>query len=161
MKKTLYGIEWNIAQCLGIDRTVVNRVLSAYTDFCIEEVKSGKRLTLGSIAYIVPKRELISYKSTLSYICDVVARNNGFTYNTVLSIVNKYYDILLEDILSGNSVTIKSLVNIHPLKEEGVVTRIHSSASQRLKNEVESSGNPIRVHTHMYLRRQIKGGVNE
>lgn len=160
MEKTpLFTRVWYIAKDLNIDQTAVSRILCAYINFCKEDLKSGKRVSLSDIVYIVPNQEIFSYKSTLSYICDLIARNNGFTYNTVLTVINAFFKAIKLDIFEGKSATVRGIVTIQPLKEGGKVTRIHSSVSQSLQSEMKEIGNSVRVHTHLGLKRELRGNL--
>ena len=156
-KTTLFSSVYNIAKDLHIEQTVVQRILNAYFDYCKQELCMGYRVSFSDIAIIVPKYEIVTYKATLGYICYSIAKNNGFSFNTVFTVVDTFLARLRDDIIEGKPATIRGIVTLKPYKEDGVITRVHSAISQSLQNIVKANDNSVRAHTHQSIKRIIKG----
>lgn len=156
MKKTaLITRVYNISEALNIPQGLVDSVVREYYSFLREELVQGRRISLSSIVYIVPENEVKEYRVTLAYICKVISTRCSCTYNTVNEIISKLYETIWEDLLNGTSVTFHGLCNVHPLKYDGVVSRVQSSVSLSLTELMRENGGTVRVHTNQALKYRL------
>ena len=156
MKKTaLITRVYKISNDLNITQGLVDSVVREYYSFLREELVMGHRVSLSSIVYIVPENEVLDYKVTLAYICKVISARCSCTYNTVTEIISKLFETVWEDLLNGSSVTFHGLCNVHPLKYNGVISRVQSSVSLSLTELVRSNGGSVRVHTNQALKYRL------
>lgn len=147
---------YGVANELNIERTLVDRVVKAYLNFCKNELRCGHRVNFLDIAQVVPDIEYVDYNTTFAYKCAMVAETYSVPYYTVVSIVRGYLDTVRDDIFNGRPANIYGIMTLTPLKENGVVTRVHSSISQSLQQDLMSFGNHARVYTNKRFKRRVK-----
>lgn len=146
----------DVANELNIEKTLVDRVVKAYLNFCKNELRCGHRVNFFDIAQVVPDVEYVDYNTTFAYKCSVVAEAYAVPYNTVVTIVRGYLDTVRDDIFSGRPANIYGIMTLTPLRENGVVTRVHSSISQSLQQDLLNFGNHARVYTNKRFKRRVK-----
>lgn len=148
---------YTIANSLNIEIALVDRIVKAYLTYCKEELSRGHRVNLCGIAIIVPDYEVFDYKTTLAYRCKQIADMYALPQYTVFQVVQGYLDTIKDDIYAGKSANVYGLCTIQPLREGGIVTRVHSSISQSLQEYLEDYGNHARVYTNKIFKRKVKG----
>lgn len=165
MQKRSFGTRvWIIADKYNIEQTQVNRIINSYVSYCRELILNGYEVTFLDLVTLVPDYLVSDDKMTLAYQCKKVAETCGFSYHTVFSIIKEYLEFIKEDLLSGKSVDIRSIVTLHPLYSEGgnVVTKVHSSISLSIKRDLQLRNgdvSSVRAHTHKLLKYIVRQGA--
>lgn len=144
-----------VAEKYNVPQTTVHSIISSYLGYCKELLVRGERVDFFGLVSIVPDVLLNKYASTLAYNCAEIGRRVGVPTHTVFRIMEAYIDDAIESIKRGTTVEIRGLVVCKPIYENGVVSKIHSSVSQSLKNIFmgqDTSVTSVRVHTYKCLR---------
>lgn len=144
-----------VAEKYNVPQTTVHSIISSYLGYCKELLVRGERVDFFGLVSIVPDVLLNKYASTLAYNCAEIGRRVGVPTHTVFRIMEAYIDDAIESIKRGTTVEIRGLVVCKPIYENGVVSKIHSSVSQSLKNIFTGQKTPVtsvRVHTYKCLR---------
>lgn len=147
---------YTVSEKLNIEKTLTDRIIKAYLEFCKNELICGHRVNFCGIALIVPKYEEFNYKTTFAYKCSKIAESNALPYNTVLQVVLEYIGTIKDDIFNGRPANIYGLITLTPLYENGVVTRIHASISQSLQEYLRGYGTHARASTTKVFKRKVK-----
>lgn len=147
---------YTVSERLNIEKTLTDRIIKAYLEFCKQELICGHRVNFCSIALIVPMHEDFSYKTTFAYKCNKIAELNSLPYNTVLQVVLEYLGTIEDDIFSGRPANIYGFLTLTPLFEKGVVTRIHASISQSLQEYLRGYDTHARASTARIFKRRVK-----
>lgn len=158
-KQSIAARVYNIAEQQGIYQTTVHTIISSYIDYCKVLLLSGHKVDFFGIATIVPDVIVDDYNTTLSYDCSRLAEQLHLPYNTVFIIIREYLYSIMEDIFLGRNAEIRGIVTMKPIKEDGVICKVHASMSVSLKNLIDSSDCVIssaRVHTYKLLRSNLK-----
>lgn len=161
MHKRSFGTRvWNIADKFNIEQTQVHKIISSYISYCRNLLLTGNEVTFFNLVTMTPNVIVSDYRTTLAYQCKQVSKLCGVSYHTVYIIVKDYLEYIREDILSGNSVDIRGIVTLHPLRDDsGTLTRVHSSISISIKRDLENLNGcvtSVRAHTHKLLKYSIK-----
>ena len=156
MKKTVLAIRvYNLAEQYNIQQTVVHTIINSYIDYCKDLLSKGSRIDFIGLCSLVPNKVVDSYNTTLAYECEIVADMLGLPRHTVYIIINEYLLSIREEILNGKSATIRGIVTINPIYENGKLIKIHSSISNSIKQylkDVNSFVDSVRVHTSKDLK---------
>lgn len=147
---------YTVAERLNIDKKLTDNIIRAYLQSCKDEILRGYTVNFCGLALIVPDVQSNDCKMTLAFRCRNIARSNAFSYYTVLQVVKEYMKTIEEDIFQARSANIYGLVTLRPLKQNGVVTRVHSTLSHRLQDYLCENGNHARVHTNKSFKRRVK-----
>lgn len=148
---------YTVSEKLNIEKTLTDRIIKAYLEFCKQELICGHRVNFCGIALIVPDNEVLDYKMTFAYKCKMVAERNALPHNTVLQVVLEYLGTIKDDIFSGKPANIYGMLTLTPLYENGVVTRVHTSISQSLQEYLRGYDTHARASTNRVFKRKVKG----
>lgn len=154
---------WIIADKYSIEQTQVHKIISSYISFCRELVLTGNEVTFYNLVTLTPDYIESDYRTTLAYQCKKVSELCFVSYHTVYSIIKEYLSFLKDDLLDGNSVDLRGIVTLHPLCQNNVVIKVHSSISVSIKRDLISRNGDVsyvRAHTHKLLKHNIKLSSN-
>lgn len=161
MNKVSLGARvYNIAEQYGIEQTKVHMIINTYIDYCKYRVIHGYRVDILGLASLVPNRVVSNYKYTLAYECNFIADYLKLPQYTVFVIINEYINSCIDDIMSGKNVVLRGLFSVFPIRDDtDKVVKAQSSISSQLKKylaEEDTCVTSIRVHTHKFLKYNIK-----
>lgn len=156
--RTRIGIQvWIVADKYNIPQSTVHSIISSYLGYCKDLLVRGERVDFFGLVSIVPDVQTSKYAPTLAYNSKVVAKRVGVPSHTVLRVMEAYIADAIDYIQQGTTVEIRGLVVCKPIYENGVVSKVHSSISQSLKNILDGSiVSSLRVHTYKCLRDLVK-----
>lgn len=155
-KKVMITRYYDVSQALNISYTITKQIVDSYIKYCKNELLRHKRVDILGVVSIIPSNEVFDYKTTISYIYNVVAKENGFTYSTVNTVMTEFFSTAKKDILSGKITTIRGLVTLHPLLVDGELSVVHASISRTLQDFLKEKGSSARVHTNKVLKKLVK-----
>ena len=165
MEKTyLFRRVYALTDKYNIQYTTIHSIINMYIEYCKEELFRGRVVNITGLVSIVPDVITDYRRTTLAYEARVLARKLSLPPNTVYAVLQGYIDSLIEEVLSGKTVELRSLVSLHPVIEDGVVARVHSAISVPLKEKLETKDTVVtsfRAHTLKSLKYIVRSGSSE
>lgn len=164
LDRTRLGISvYELAEQFNISQTSVKKIITSYLGYCKEQILEGNRVDFFGLVSLVPELDepITQFSSTLAYNCREVAHRLGLSEYAVYSIMKAYIDLAIDHIKAGTTVELRGLVVVTPLKEDGKLTKVHSSISQTIRGILDSQETKVkrvRVHTSKDLRVAIQEG---
>lgn len=165
-KRSLGTRVWIIADKYNIEQTQVHRIITSYISYCRDSLLNGSEVTFLHLVTMTPDIIKLDYRETLAFQCKKVSELCSISYHTVFSIIKEYLLFLQEDLMDGNSVDLRGIVTLHPLCQNGIVVKVHSSVSVSIKRDLgvlNGDVTSVRAHTHKLLKHTIKmsSGVSQ
>lgn len=150
---------YKVANQYNIEQTKVHNIITSYISYCKDQLLKGYRIDFLGLASVIPNTNLSKYNMTLAYECSMLADDLGLPTHTVYVVVNEYIESLIADVLAGNNVEVRSIFSMHPIRVDGVVSKVHASISPLLKlrlAEYDSQVTEVRVHTSKTLKDRLE-----
>ena len=149
---------YKISEQFNISYSSVHTIIKEFIKYSKELLYSGKRIDFFDLVYIEPDIITDGQKTTLGYNAIAVSKRLGIPYYTVYNVIKEYLNSLKLSLHEGKTAEIRSLVTLHPYKNEQGVNIIHSAISITVKKELSENNYPInaaRVHTYKSLKEEF------
>lgn len=142
-----------VSSKLNLPRTTVKSIIELYVDTLGDDILSGKTVKVFNICYLRVKSELGNEeRKTLAYISTEIGKKLSVGGVTVLRVLEFFEDQIVEELQSGNGVTIRGLIRIQPCDE-------NSTKCVRIRKTTSYNSAPVYVSTlGSFKRRVLNGG---
>ena len=138
-----------VAERLQVAKTDVDLVFRNYASYLQDRVSSVKTVKVLNICYLKNgKSDMDEKLETLAYVATEIASISGMGRVTVYSILSALEDIIIKDVCSGVGFSIRGLVRIRAIDENG-------GKRVRIKKSTKYNGEPIAVVTLNAFRRRV------
>lgn len=147
---TLYREEQveGISLKLNIPKAVVKKMITGYIDYLNSQIRIGKTIKFLNLFYMVVSG-YIDTQETLAYTAHKVGEDYEISPIVAYSILEKYQEMIIEDLNSGFSYNIRGLANLS-VKDFG------DRKSVSAKKSTVYNGYDIRISQTRYLRNCLK-----
>ncbi|PHE64364.1 hypothetical protein COF68_05860 [Bacillus toyonensis] len=149
-----------ISEQLNIPFTTVKSILKSYRNLLAEEVYLGMEVRLGYILRLVPETTTNNYLATTGYEASVISKQTSIPYNTVLSVITSYLEMIVDSLAKCKNFDVVGLVNLKSYcDDETNEFKVYSSTSRTLIDSLRETGKSVRVKLNINLRDLLKRRV--
>lgn len=150
----------HIATRLNLPFSTVKKIIKSYIRLLENEIYMGMEVRVGYILSIVPKVTKNNYLATTGYEASLLEESLNVPYNTVLSVLTLYLDMIIDSIKNHRDFDIVGLVNLNSVQDESTgETKVYANISRTITDSLKPKGMSVRVKLNINLRHLIKTGV--
>ncbi|MGF2714962.1 hypothetical protein ACQUY5_22225 [Bacillus cereus] len=150
-----------ISEQLNIPFVTVKTVIKNYRYILSEELHLGMEVRLGYILKLVPDVVTNNYLATTGYEASVISDNTSIPYNTVLSIITSYLDMIIDTLAKGKDFNVVGVVTLKSSFDgETSELKINTSTSRTLVDSLREYDRAVRVKLNKNLRDLFKKRVS-
>ncbi|PGF05105.1 hypothetical protein [Bacillus toyonensis] len=150
-----------ISEKLNIPFVTVRTVIKNYRYILAEELYLGMEVRLGYILKLVPDVITNNYLATTGYEASVISTRTNIPYNTVLSIVTSYLDMIIDTLARGKDFNVVGIVTLKSSFDgETGELKVNTSTSRTLVDDLREHDKAVRVKLNKNLRDLFKKRVS-
>lgn len=142
-----------ISSQLGIDMTVVSKIIYSYIHAMRQDLLNGRIISFLGLVKLIPDVQTSESVGTSAYYSVGVSSELNLPYYTVRSVIKLYLEGLRSDLQEGKAVSIIGVATIYPSS-----TGVRSACSVSIRRDLGLGDyvvNRVRVFTCGILKREV------
>ena len=159
IRKTSLGRRvYCLADDNNIEQTLVSKIINSYISICRQDLLEGHVINFLGLVSMIPDYITSNYTATMAWYAKKVSENLSIPYHTCLLVIKGYTQSMIDDLMSGKPIDIRSIVSLHPVTEDGVLCKVHASISTSIKEDLTIKNGvvtSVRAHTCKLLKHNV------